>query len=48
MFRKELGMATRIQELLLRFNTPPSNEAAINYLTKYVDKGELRKIRATY
>ena len=34
-------MATRIQELLLRFNIPSSNEAAVNYLTKYVDKGEL-------
>ena len=34
-------MNTRIQELLLRFNIPPSNEAAVNYLTKYVNKGEL-------
>ena len=34
-------MSTRIQELLLRFNIPPSNAAAINYLTKYVIKGEL-------
>ena len=34
-------MTTRIQELLLRFNIPPSNETAVNYLTKYVNKGEL-------
>ena len=34
-------MTTRIQELLLRFNISDSNEAAVSYLTKYVNKGEL-------